>query len=172
MTEMTDMKKIMIMLMAVLLMAACATLTPEEKAAREAVAKEKVKTAVASQKYKINITSMRPMRGVERSIAGPWLKVDSTTVECMMPYAGLDDTPHLKTPGEARLGSRIEFKSEVREYVLSIQPRDERAVISFMTDDHGIKCKFTIIIENTGSAKIHYEPEGRDFIDYEGRVSL
>lgn len=162
----------MIMLMAVLLVAACATLTPEEKAAREAAAKENVKTAVASQKYKINVTSMRPMRGMERTVSGPWLKVDSTTVECVLPYAGLDDIPHPKSPGEVRMGSRMEFKSEMRDYVLSIQPTDERAIISFKADDHGFECKFTVIIENTGSAKIHVEPKNRDFIDYEGSVVI
>ena len=54
------MKKVIIMLMAALLVAACATLTPEEKAARDAVVKEGVKTAVASQKFKINVTSLTP----------------------------------------------------------------------------------------------------------------
>lgn len=57
------MKKVIIMLMAALLVAACATLTPEEKAARDAAFKEGVKTAVASQKFKINVTSVTPMRG-------------------------------------------------------------------------------------------------------------
>ena len=156
----------------VCMMAACATLTPEEKAAREAATKESVKTAVASQKYKIYVTSIKPMRGNERTISGPWLKVDSTIVDCMLPYAGLDDIPHPKTRGEVRAGSKMEFKSEMRDYVLSIQPKDERAIISFKANDHGFECKFTIIIENTGSAKIHVEPENRDFIDYEGRVSL
>ena len=57
------MKKVIIMLMAALLVAACATLTPEEKAARDAAVKEGVKTAVASQKFKINVTSVTPMCG-------------------------------------------------------------------------------------------------------------
>ena len=83
--EQKNMKNVMIMLMAALLMAACATLTPEQKAAREAAAKAYLKKALVSQKYKINLTSIRPMRGVERTLAGPWIRVDSTTVECEMP---------------------------------------------------------------------------------------
>lgn len=166
------MKKVIIMLMAVLLVAACATLTPEEKAAREAAVKEYVKEAVIKQEYKINISSMRPMRGMERSVSGPWLKVDSTTVECWLPYAGLDDVPHLKTRSEVRQGSKIEIKSQMRDYVTGIDPTEERAVITFNADDHGFKCKFTITIENTGKARIHYEPEGRDYIDYEGSMVI
>ena len=148
------MKKVIIMLMAALLVAACATLTPEEKAAREAAIKESVKTAVASQKYKINVNSVKPMRGIDRTVSGPFLKVDSNTVECFLPYAGLDDIPHLKTPGEFRLSSKIEIKSEMRDYLLAIDPIEEHAVITFKASDHGFDCKFHIIIENTGNAKI------------------
>ena len=166
------MKKVIIMLIAAMLMAACAILTPEEKAAREAAAKVYVKKALVSQKYKININTMRPMRGVERTVAGRWLKVDSTTVECEMPYAGLDDIPHPKTPGERRMESRLEFKSPISDYVTTIHPGDEDAIVTFKAEDHGFKCKFTIVIGNTGEAKIHYEPEGRDFIDYEGYVVI
>ena len=164
------MKKVIIMLMAALLVTACATLTPEEKAARDAAIKESVKTAVASQKYKINVNSVKPMRGIDRTVSGPFLKVDSNTVECFLPYAGLDDIPHLKTPGEFRLSSKIEIKSEMRDYLLAIDPIEEHAVITFKASDHGFDCKFHIIIENTGNAKIHVEPEKRDYIDYEGYV--
>ncbi len=164
------MKKVIILLMAVLLVAACATLTPEEKAAREAATKEYVKTAVVTKNYKINITSMRPMRGVERTISGHWLKVDSTTVECWLPYAGLDDVPHLKTRSEVRRESKIDIKSQTSDYVTGVDPVEKRAIITFNAEDHGFKCKFTIDIEETGKTRIHYEPEGRDFIDYEGYV--
>ena len=108
--------------MAALLVAACATLTPEQKAAREAAIKEGVKSAVASQKFKINVTSVIPMRAANRSVSGPFIKLDSTTVECYLPYAGRDDIPHMKTPGEVRMTSKIEIRSEVRDYVMGIDP--------------------------------------------------
>ena len=110
------MKKVIIMLMAALLVTACATLTPEEKAAREAAVKEGVKAAVASQKFKINVTSVTPMRGTNRSLSGAFIKLDSTTVECFLPYAGRDDIPHMKTRGEMRMTSKIEIRGEVRDY--------------------------------------------------------
>lgn len=55
--------------------------------------------------------------------------MDSTVVECWLPYAGLDDVPHPKTPNEVRLGSKIELKSQVWDYVTAIQPVDEYAII-------------------------------------------
>ena len=164
------MKKVIIMLMAALLVTACATLTPEEKAAREAAVKEGVKAAVASQKFKINVTSVTPMRGTNRSLSGAFIKLDSTTVECFLPYAGRDDIPHMKTRGEMRMTSKIEIRGEVRDYLMGIDPVDERAVVSFTASDLGVDYKFTITIENTGSAKIHVDPDKRDYIDYEGYV--
>ena len=166
------MKNICMIFAMLCMMAACATLTPEEKAAREAAAKEYIKKALVSQKYKINLTSIRPMRGVERTLAGPWIRVDSTTVECEMPYAGLDDVPHPKTRSEVRMDSRLEFKSPMSDYVTTIHPGDEDAIVTFNAEDHGFKCKFTIVIGLTGEAKVHYEPEDRDFIDYEGYVVI
>ena len=164
------MKKIIMMLMAALLVAACATLTPEQKAARDAAIKEGVKSAVASQKFKINVTSVTPMRGTNRSLSGAFIKLDSTTVECFLPYAGRDDIPHMKTRGEMRMTSKIEIRGEVRDYLMGIDPADERAVVSFTASDLGVDYKFTITIENTGSAKIHVDPDKRDYIDYEGYV--
>lgn len=164
------MKKIIMMLMAALLVAACATLTPEQKAARDAAIKEGVKSAVASQKFKINVTSVTPMRGTNRSLSGAFIKLDSTTVECFLPYAGRDDIPHMKTRGEMRMTSKIEIRGEVRDYLMGIDPVDERAVVSFTASDLGVDYKFTITIENTGSAKIHVAPDKRDYIDYEGYV--
>lgn len=164
------MKKIIMMLMAALLVAACATLTPEQKAARDAAIKEGVKSAVASQKFKINVISVTPMRGTNRSLSGPFINLDSTTVECFLPYAGRDDIPHMKTPGEMRMTSKIEIRGEVRDYLMGIDPVDKRAVVSFTASDLGVDYKFTITIENTGSAKIHVDPDKRDYIDYEGYV--
>ena len=166
------MKKVIVMLMVGLLMASCATLTPEEKAAREAAIKESIKTTLQSKNYKINVNSVTPMRAGSRTISGSWIKMDSTIVECWLPYAGLDDIPHLKTRGEFRLSSKIELKSEMRNYLLAINPTEERVIISFNADNHGLDCKFKIVIENTGKAYIHVEPEKRDYIDYEGYLVL
>ena len=82
------MKKVIIMLMAALLVTACATLTPEEKAARDAAIKEGVKAAVASQKFKINVTSVTPMRAASSSswTAPQW------NVTCPMPVVTIFHT--------------------------------------------------------------------------------
>ena len=164
------MKKVIIILLGVLLMSACATLTPEEKAARKEAAMESVKRSVKTQKYRININSVKPMRGIDHTISGPWLRVDTTTVECYLPYAGLDDIPHLKSRTEFRLSSKIEIKSEIRDYQVGFDPAEHCYLISFKADDHGFECEFNIIIEDTGTARIHLQPEKRDYIDYTGHL--
>ena len=50
--------------------------------------------------------------------------------------------------------SKFEFKSEISDYVLNIQPAEERAIVSFKADNHGFECKFTIIIEKDGKEGI------------------
>ena len=97
------MKKLMLLFVGALLMVACAT--PEERAARQAENLKMVKAAVGSQQYKINVSSMKPMRGTSTTVMGRWLKIDGNTVDCSLPYVGRDDIPHMKTRGEVTFGS-------------------------------------------------------------------
>ena len=106
------MKQFMLMMIAALLMVACAT--PEERAARQAENLKMVKAAVGTQQYRINVTSMRPMRGTTTNVMGRWLKIDGNTVDCSLPYIGRDDIPHMKTRAEVRMDSKLEFKAEVQ----------------------------------------------------------
>ena len=165
------MKKVLLLLVTALLMTSCVTLTPEQKAALEKYTKGYVRQSVMKQKYDINVTSMTPMRAATSySVAGHWLKVDSIYLDCSLPYAGFDDIPHLKTRSEARMDSRLEFKSEILEYVVNFQPKEQRAIATFTTDYHGDLYTFTITIEDDGDTHIHLEPDKRDYIDYDGNI--
>jgi len=162
------MKNLLMLFVAVLLMAACAT--PEERAARQAENLKMVKASVGSQKYKISVRTMTPMRGMPVNVTNRWLIVDSVKVDCSLPYAGRDDMPHLKTRGEIRMDSKIEFKGEVENYVLKYMPKKKSGVVTFTTKDGVDELKFSITIDNYGKARIRLTPEGRDYIDYEGSV--
>ena len=162
------MKQLMLMFVAALLMVACAT--PEERAARQAENLKMVKAAVGSQKYKINITSMTPMRGINHNVMGRWLKIDGNTVDCSLPYIGRDDIPQMKTRAEVRMDSKLEFNAEVENYLLQLEPKKKRGIITFSTRYAGDEYQFKIEVDNTGRARIRVTPEDRDFIDYEGDV--
>ena len=162
------MKQFMLMMIAAFLMVACAT--PEERAARQAENLKMVKAAVGTQQYKINVTSMRPMRGTSTNVMGRWLKIDGNTVDCSLPYIGRDDIPHMKTRAEVRMDSKLEFNAEVQNYLLKLEAKKKRGIVTFSTRYGGDEYQFNITVDNTGRAFIRVTPENRDFIEYEGNV--
>jgi len=162
------MKQFMLMIVAALLMVACAT--PQERAARQAENLKMVKAAVGNQRYRINITSMTPMRGATTNVMGRWLKIDGNTVDCNLPYIGREDIPHMKTRAEVRMDSKLEFNAEVENYLLKLEPKKKRGIVTFSTRYGGDEYQFNIDVDNTGRARIRVTPEDRDFIDYEGNV--
>ena len=158
------MKQFMLMMIAALLMVACAT--PEERAARQAENLKMVKAAVGSQQYRINVTSMRPMRGTTTNVMGRWLKIDGNTVDCSLPYIGRNDIPHMKTRAEVRMDSKLEFNAEVQNYLLKLEAKKKRGIVTFSTRYGGDEYQFNITVDNTGRAFIRVTPENRDFIEY------
>ena len=162
------MKQFMLMMIAALLMVACAT--PEERAARQAENLKMVKAAVGTQQYRINVTSMRPMRGSTTNVMGRWLKIDGNTVDCSLPYIGRNDIPHMKTRAEVRMDSKLEFNAEVQDYLLKLEAKKKRGIVTFSTRYGGDEYQFNITVDNTGRAFIRVTPENRDFIEYEGNV--
>ena len=163
------MKKYFLMMVSVLLLTAC--LSSEERAARQAENLKMVKSSVGHQKYRISVSEMTPMRGTSRTVMGHWLTVDSNMVDCMLPYVGRDDIPHMKTRGEMRMDSKIEFRAETRDYVLRYQPKQKSGVVMFSVDYRGDVYKFRITVDSYGTAHIRMTPPDRDYIDYEGSVS-
>ena len=147
---------------------ACAT--PEERAARQAENLKMVKAAVGTQQYRINVTSMRPMRGTTTNVMGRWLKIDGNTVDCSLPYIGRNDIPHMKTRAEVRMDSKLEFNAEVQNYLLKLEAKKKRGIVTFSTRYGGDEYQFNITVDNTGRAFIRVTPENRDFIEYEGNV--
>lgn len=162
------MKNLLMIFVAIMLVAACAT--PEERAARQAENLKMVKASVGSQKYRINVRTMTPMRGMPQTVTNRWLIVDSINVDCSLPYLGREDIPHLKTRGEIRMDSKIEFKSEIQNYILQYMPKKKCGVVTFKTLNGGEELKFSITIDNLGSARIRLTPKDRDYIDYDGSV--
>lgn len=129
-----------------------------------------VKAAVGTQQYRINVTSMRPMRGTTTNVMGRWLKIDGNTVDCSLPYIGRNDIPHMKTRAEVRMDSKLEFNAEVQNYLLKLEAKKKRGIVTFSTRYGGDEYQFNITVDNTGRAFIRVTPENRDFIEYEGNV--
>ena len=154
---------------AMLLVTACAT--PQERAARQAENLKMVKECVGNQHYKITVTEMTPMRGTPVYVTNRYLKIEGDKIDCSLPYAGREDIPHMKTRGEIRMDSKIEFRGNAEKYVLQLIPNKKCGVVTFTTRNGVEELKFSITIDNYGKAKIRMTPESRDYIDYEGTVN-
>ena len=145
-------------------------LTPEEKAARQEAAKKSVAESIIHRHYRINVTSMTPLRAETMYVSGCWIKIDSTMVDCSIPYMGLDDTPHFKTPGEARMDSKMVFTAEMEDYYVELQPEQNSIFVSFKTGFRGISYTFKMLIQDVNQARINVVPDDRDEIFYEGNL--
>ena len=145
-------------------------LTPEEKAARKEAAKKSVAESIINRHYRINVTSMTPLRAETFYISGHWIKIDSTMVDCSVPYMGLDDTPHFKTPSEARIDARLVFTAEMQDYLVELQPEQNSIAVSFKTSFRGSDYTFNILVEDVNQARVRIIPEDRDEIAYEGNL--
>lgn len=163
------MKKVFMMFVAALLIAGCAT--SEERAARKAEQQKMVKESVSAQKFKINVNSITPMRGTAHNVTNHYLVIDGDQLHCSLPYVGRDDIPHMKTRGEIRMDSKIEFRGPTENYHLQYLPNKQSGVVTFTAKNGGEELKFTITIDDDGRARIHMEPDKRDYCDYDGYVS-
>lgn len=168
------MRKFLSLMVCALLLASCGALshTPQERAAQKAAEEEMVKTALENQNFRINVTSVTPLLAGSRSISGFWMKVESTHVQCFLPYIGRDDILHKKTPGEMRMDSKLEFSSPIEDYLHQYNPETNTRLITFNTLYRGEEYKFNLLVEHTDEARIRVIPESRDEIVYEGRVQL
>ena len=68
------------------------------------------------------------------------------------------------------MDAKLEFRTTIENYLLQLQPKKKSGVVTFKAKSGGDELKFTITIDNHGKARIHLEPEGRDYIDYDGTV--
>ena len=154
-----------------LLMAACSTLTPEEKAARQAENLRVAKEKVDNKQYRVVVTQMKPIRGSSRQISNSFIKIDGDMMDCFLPYVGLDDIPRPKSPGERRMDSRYEGKQAIENYQLTLVPEKESILVTFSTHYGGDDLKFAILVNKKGKASVRLTPQNRDEIEYEGYVS-
>ena len=172
------MKKILSLVVCAGIIASCAMmmvscgiskLTPEEKEARKAALQERVKEAVIGRHYRINVTSMTPLRAEPFDVPGGcWIKIDSAMVDCNIPYMGLDDFPHFKTRGEIRMDSRLEFTAATENYIVELDPNGQTTFVTFKTEFRGSDYTFQITIEDVNQARVRVIPQDRDEITYEG----
>ena len=76
----------------------------------------------------------------------------------------------MKTRAERRMDSKLEFKADIQNYLLKLEAKKKRGIVTFSTRYGSDEYEFNITVDNTGRAFIRVTPENRDFIEYEGNV--
>lgn len=156
------MRKILLLLAAGVLMAACVTLTPEEKAKLAQV----VNKALDERHYTIDIRTMTPNRGATKNVSSSWsLEVKGDTLISYLPYVGR--AYNVPYGG----GKGLNFTAPIKKYQESKGKKDNR-FINIEVDNENDTYNYSIEVFDNGRADIDVQPREREFISYSGDMVL
>ena len=159
------MKKILIILLTAAL-AACSSLTPAEKAERQARIARAVEKALAERHYTVNIVMMYPTRGKAVNVAHDYsLEVRGDTLVSYLPYFGRAySVPYGGGKGLNFTAPITEYHSEKDGHGMtsvSIKAKNEEDVYTFSLE-----------IYDNGSTSINLRAHEREPINYSGDMVL
>ncbi len=162
---MSNMKKGLMIFMAVVL-AACSTLTPAEKAERQAKRAQAVEKALAERHYKVDVEMMYPRRGKAVNVSSNYsLEVKGDTLISYLPYFGR--AYNVPYGG----GKGLNFTAPITEYH-SAKDRNGSTQVSIKTRNEEDIYSFLLEIFDNGSASIAVTSRERESIDFSGNLDL
>lgn len=159
---------IFVLISTLILAAGCGSLTqtPQEKAAEAARIESAVRDSLDARKFTISVTRMHPRRGQSKALSSPYsLRVDSGRVYSYLPYAGVA----YSVPYGG--GKALNFDADILEY-REDQPRPDRRVIIFSTDNGEDILIYTVTVFVNGKADIDVRARNREGIGFSGEVDL
>ena len=156
------MKKYLLMLAATVMMTACVTLTPEQKAQ---LAKA-VNKALDERHYTIEIQTMSPQRGATKNVTGGWsLEVKGETLVSYLPYVGRAyDVPYGG-------GKGLNFEAPITKYKESKGTKNDRNIEIEVTNEEDTYIFYITVFDN-GRADIDVQPRERESISYSGQLAM
>lgn len=157
------MKKYFIALFVVAL-AACSSLTPLERAERDAKTAQAVETALAERHYKVEILMMNPRRGAAVNVSPDFLlEVRGDTLVSYLPYFGRAYS--LPYGG----GKGLNFTAPISEY-RTTKERNGATLITMKVINEEDVYLFRLEIFSNGSTTIDLRPRERESISYSGQM--
>lgn len=160
------MKKSIIVMMMALLMVACSTLTPAEKAERQAKMAQAVEKALAERHYKVGVSMMFPSRGKAMNVSPDYsLEVKGDTLISYLPYYGR--AYNVPYGG----GNGLNFTAPIAEYRTEKGRKGATLVTIKVSNDEDI---YTYLLEiyDTGSTTIDVTSRERESIRYSGEMQF
>ena len=160
------MKKCIIVIFGVLLLVACSSLTPAEKAERQAKLAMAVEKALAERHYKVGIVMMYPNRGKTVNISPDFsLEVKGDTLVSYLPYFGR--AYNIPYGG----GKGLNFTAPIAEYH-SEKGRKGATLVKIKVKNEEDVYTFLLEIYDNGSTTIDMMSHERESIRYSGEIEF
>lgn len=158
------MKKQVIIMLATLTLASCATADKAARDERRREKAEKVAEAIESGRYRVSVRTAYPARGAAVQVTGDYgLEIGGDSVTVYLPYFGRGFT--LPYGG----GKGLNFKAVTTGYGVKRMRRD-RTRVEFSTSNDEDTYRFTVDIFDNGQASVDVLPQQRSRISYAGEL--
>lgn len=155
------MKTILTIAAAVITMAGCATMTPEEKSEQA----RQIAQALNARDYKIRIGMAYPMRGASFPVTPDfYLAVRGDSVDSYLPFFG---RAWVALPYGISKG--LNFEERIRDYSIK-QVKKNMARIRFVVKNEEDLYKYQIEVYDNGESTIDVQPQKRERMRYDGEM--
>ena len=159
------MKQFLVLLF-VVVVAACSTLKPAEKAEQQAKMAQAVAQALAERHYKVSVNMMFPRRGKPQNISPDFsLEVKGDTLVSYLPYFG--QAYNVPYGG----GKGLNFSAPISSYQEFQKKSDRRSIEIGLTNEEDTYVYMIDVFDN-GSASVHVTARQRESISYSGNMEF
>ena len=156
------MRKCLLLLATAVMMGACVTLTPEQKAQLA----QMVNKALDKRHYTIDIRTMTPNRGATKNVTSNWsLEVRGDTLISYLPYAGR--AYNVPYGG----GNGMNFTAPIKKYQDTKGKKDDRLIVIEVDNDNDTYT-FSLEVFDNGRTDIDVQSREREFISYSGEMVM
>lgn len=157
---------IILTVMGVLVLVACSSLTPAEKAERQAKRAQAVEQALAARHYRVSVNMMYPRNGKAKSVSSDYgLEVKGDTLVSYLPYFGR--AYNVPYGG----GKGLNFTETLTEYHSQKLSNGATQVLIKVKNEEDVY-NFTLEIFDNGSTSIDLNSRERESINYSGNMEL
>ena len=158
-------KKYLMVLLAMMLVA-CSTLTPAEKAERRAKRAQAVEQALAARHYRVSVNMMYPRNGKAKTVSSDYgLEVKGDTLVSYLPYFGR--AYNVPYGG----GKGLNFTETFTEYHSKKLSNGATQVLIKVKNEEDVY-EFILEIFDNGSTSIDMNSRERESINYSGNMEL
>ena len=159
-------KKYLMVLLAVLMLVACSSLTPAEKAERRAKRAQAVEQALAARHYRVSVNMMYPRNGKAKTVSSDYgLEVKGDTLVSYLPYFGR--AYNVPYGG----GKGLNFTETFTDYHSKKLSNGATQVLIKVKNEEDVY-EFILEIFDNGSTSIDMNSRERESINYSGNIDL